>query len=133
MDDRTASAPARILWLVVASGSLAVGAVGVVLPLLPTTPFVLVAAYAAAKGSPRLHRWILRHRAFGPVVRDWQASGAVAPRTKRVAVATMALSAVVVALVAPLAVAAAAGLVMAVVGAWLWRRPEPARERSART
>lgn len=120
----------RALWLGLAGASLALGALGVVLPLLPTTPFVLVAAYAAARGSTRLHAWILRHRAFGPVVRDWQASGAVAPRTKRVALATMMLSAAVVALVAPLAVAAAATAAMALVGAWLWRRPEPARERS---
>ena len=115
----------RVLWLALAGAGLALAALGVVLPVLPTTPFLLVAAYAAAKGSPKLHAWILRHRAFGPVVRDWQASGAVAPRTKRVALVTMALSAAVLALVAPLAVAAAALAVMAIVGTWLWRRPEP--------
>lgn len=125
MEGRVASAPVRAVWLVVAGTSLALGTLGVVLPVLPTTPFVLAAAYAAAKGSPRLHAWILRHRAFGPVVRDWQAGGAVAPRTKRVALATMALSAALVALVAPLAVAVAAITVMAIVGTWLWRRPEP--------
>lgn len=133
MNAGTASIPVRIAWLSVAGASLALGALGVVLPLLPTTPFVLVAAYAAAKGSPRLHAWILGHRAFGPVVRDWQASGAVAPRTKRVAVATMALSAAIVALVTPLVVAAGAGLVMAVVATWLWRRPEPGPARRVPT
>jgi uncharacterized membrane protein YbaN (DUF454 family) len=127
------SIPVRIAWLSVAGASLVLGALGVVLPLLPTTPFVLVAAYAAAKGSPRLHAWILGHRAFGPVVRDWQASGAVAPRTKRVAVATMTLSAAIVALVAPLVVAAGAGLVMAIVATWLWRRPEPGSARRGPT
>lgn len=91
----------RAFWLTLAGVSLGAGALGIVLPLLPTTPFVLVAAYAAAKGSPRLHAWILRHRAFGPVVRDWQSGGTVARRTKLVALATMAVSAIVLPLVAP--------------------------------
>lgn len=120
-----ATLPVRVLWLGIAAVSLGLAALGVVLPLLPTTPFVLVAAYAAAKGSPRLHAWILRHRVFGPVVRDWQANGTVAPRTKRVALATMALSTVVLAVVAPLPVAAAGTAAMAIVGTWLWLRPEP--------
>lgn len=125
MEDRAAAFPVRLLWLGVAAASLALAALGVVLPLLPTTPFVLVGAYAAAKGSPRLHAWILRHRVFGPVVRDWRAGGAVARRTKLVATATMVVSAIVLALVAPLVVAATASAVMAGVGAWLWLRPEP--------
>lgn len=126
MGSRIASLPVRALWLTVAGTSLVLAAAGVVLPVVPTTPFVLVAAYAAAKGSPRLHAWILGHRVFGPVVRDWQAGGAVAPRTKWVALATMALSAAIVAVVAPVAVATAAIGTMAIVGTWLWRRPEPA-------
>lgn len=129
MNDRIASLPLRALWLGIAGASLVLAAAGIVLPLLPTTPFVLAAAYAATKGSPRLHAWILRHRIFGPVVRDWQTSGAVAPRTKRVALATMAISAVVLAFVAPPAVAAGAAAAMAIVGTWLWLRPEPAAAR----
>ncbi len=130
MNDRVSPAPVRAFWLTLAGVSLGAGALGIVLPLLPTTPFVLVAAYAAAKGSPRLHAWILRHRAFGPVVRDWQSGGTVARRTKLVALATMAVSAIVLPLVAPFGVAAAAIGSMALVGTWLWRRPEPAPERA---
>lgn len=127
MNDRASAAPVRALWLTLAGVSLGAGALGIVVPLLPTTPFVLVAAYAAAKGSPRLHAWILRHRAFGPIVRDWQAGGAVTRKTKLVALATMSVSAAIAVLVTPPAAAVAAIGSMTLVGAWLWRRPEPAR------
>lgn len=120
----------RALWLAIAGTSLALAALGVFLPVLPVTPFVLAAAYAAAKGSPRLHAWILRHRIFGPVVRDWQAGGTVARRTKVVAVATMLASAVILALAAPPLVAGTAVVIMMAVGSWLWRRPEPPPLRS---
>ena len=52
-------------------------------PGLPTVPFVLLAAFAAARGSQRLHGWLLAHRQFGPMIRDWQAHGAVSRRAKR--------------------------------------------------
>lgn len=62
-------------WILVASGllSLALGLLGIVLPGLPTTPFVLLAAACFANASPRLHRWLLNHRQLGPMVRDWEA------------------------------------------------------------
>jgi uncharacterized membrane protein YbaN (DUF454 family) len=116
----------RLLGLALAAVSLALAAVGVVVPVLPTTPFVLVAAFAAARSSPRLHAWILRHRVFGPVVRDWRAHRAVSRRAKATASATMAVSAAVLFLASPsrtLAVAATA--FMAAVASWLWLRPEP--------
>jgi uncharacterized membrane protein YbaN (DUF454 family) len=61
--------------LLVAAGLLALGLglIGVVLPGLPTTPFVLLAAACFAKASPRLHRWLTQHRYLGPMVRDWEA------------------------------------------------------------
>lgn len=118
----------RLLWLALAAVSLALGAVGVVVPVLPTTPFVLVAAYAAARSSPRLHAWILRHRVFGPVVRDWRVHRAVSRRAKATASATMAVSAGVLFLAAPsILIAAAATAFMAAVASWLWLRPEPPR------
>lgn len=79
----------RTLWLLIGLTSLALGIVGVVLPLLPTTPFVLLAAYCFARSSPRLHDWLLAHRMFGPLIRNWNAHRAIAPRAKLLAVVSM--------------------------------------------
>ena len=116
----------RFAWLLLAYAALALGVAGIFVPGLPTTPFVLLAAFAAARGSRRLHAWLLAHPQFGPMIRDWQTSGAVSRRAKRAAVAMMALSAGVMFLTAPKPWMAATGTaVMAVVAVWLWRRPEP--------
>lgn len=119
-------APWRWTWWLLAYVALGLGLVGVVLPGLPTVPFVLLAAFAAARGSQRLHAWLLAHRQFGPVIRDWQMQGAVSRRAKRLAVAMMAACGVVMLLAAPRPWMAGAGIaVMAVVAVWLWSRPEP--------
>lgn len=116
----------RWLWLCLAYLFLGLGLIGIVLPGLPTTPFVLLAAYCAARGSKRLHDWLLAHRLFGPMIRDWQESGAVSRKAKRWAIGTMAACAVIFFLTAPRWWMAATGTaIMAVVAAWLWRRPEP--------
>lgn len=116
----------RWAWLALAYVSLAVGLAGVVLPVLPTTPFILLAAFAADRGSPRLHAWLMRHRVFGPAIRDWRESRSVKRRAKVLATAMMLLAAGIMAFTAPPVVAVAAGLVMATVATWLWTRPEPA-------
>jgi uncharacterized membrane protein YbaN (DUF454 family) len=75
-------------WLFTALGFLFVGlaGIGVVMPVLPTTPFVLLAAACFARSSPRFHRWLLRSRAFGPMIRRWQADHCVSRQTKAVAI-----------------------------------------------
>lgn len=116
----------RTLWLLLAVACVGLALVGVVVPLLPTTPFALLAAYAAARGSARLHGWLLASPALGPAIRDWETHRAVAGRTKVAALATMTGSAIVIAVLAPSPVLAAATIApMAVVGTWLWLRPEP--------
>jgi uncharacterized membrane protein YbaN (DUF454 family) len=120
--------PTRILWFALALTSLGLGAIGVFLPVLPTTPFLLLAAYAAMRSSTRLHDWLLRHRVFGPLISDWQTHRAVNRRAKVVASATMAASAAVLFTIGP-SIWLAMGItaLMASVAAWLWLRPEPAR------
>ena len=80
----------RALWLVGGLLALVLAAAGAILPLLPTTPFVLVAVYAFARSSRRLTRWLLRHRYFGPLIENWRRYGAIDRRVKIVSVSVMA-------------------------------------------
>jgi uncharacterized membrane protein YbaN (DUF454 family) len=82
----------RHLWLSLGVASLACGASGIVLPLVPTTPFLLLAAYAFARSSPRLHDWLLNHPRFGRMIGDWRRHGSIARRVKGTAVAVMGLT-----------------------------------------
>ncbi|WP_417248030.1 YbaN family protein [Celeribacter sp.] len=68
---------------------IALAMIGAVLPLLPTTVFVLLAAYFFAKGSPRLRLWLVEHAVFGPLIHDWEETGAIAPRYKCIALGMM--------------------------------------------
>lgn len=118
----------RWAWWLLAYLSLALGLVGIAVPGLPTVPFVLLAAFAAARGSRRLHRWLLAHPRFGPMIHSWQAYGAVSRRAKWLATLMMAASAGLMFATAPAVWMAATGsAIMAVVATWLWRRPEPPR------
>ena len=77
-----------LLW-VAGSVSLVLGIIGVVLPGLPTTPFILLAAACYAKASPRLHQWLLNHRWFGAMLRDWERDHSLTRRSKTIAVVSM--------------------------------------------
>lgn len=77
-----------LLWLA-GSVSLVLGLIGVVVPGLPTTPFILLAAACYAKASPRLHAWLLNHRLTGPLLRDWEKHRSLTRRTKTIAVVSM--------------------------------------------
>lgn len=117
---------ARALWLGLAGMCLVLGAVGIVVPGLPTTPFILLATFAAARGSRRLHDWLRGHRRFGPMVRNWEHEGAVSRPAKRAASIAMVACGAILFLVSPRWwMAAIACLFMAVTAAWLWARPEP--------
>jgi uncharacterized membrane protein YbaN (DUF454 family) len=120
------AAPWRWLLLALAGLSLATGIVGVFVPGLPTTVFLLIAAWAAARSSPRLHRWLLAHPLFGKLIGDWQRGGWVSRRSKWNASITMALCAAVLWWMGGRWwVAALASSCMAIVLCWLWLRPEP--------
>lgn len=79
----------RIAWFVVGIAATACGIAGIVLPLVPTTPFLLLAAFAFARSSPALHEWLVTHPRLGPPIADWRAHGAIARRSKMLAVAVI--------------------------------------------
>ena len=70
------------LFLLLGYTSLGLGFAGVFLPVLPTTPFILLSAFCFSRSSDRLHRWLSAHRTFGPLLSDWQRGGAIRPRPK---------------------------------------------------
>ena len=81
----------RLLWLVAGGLCLLLGVIGIFLPLLPTTPFVLLAAACFSRGCERCERWLLDHPHLGPMVRDWRVHHAVPLRAKQLATVMMAL------------------------------------------
>lgn len=118
----------RRVWAAAAYAFLALALVGVVVPVLPTTPFALLAAYCATRGSERLHARLHAHPVLGPVIRDWSEQRSVSRRSKLAATATMVLSAAILFVISgPGPALLGAMLVMTCVGTWLWLRPEPAR------
>jgi uncharacterized protein len=114
------------LWRTLALVSTALGVAGVFLPLLPTTPFLLVAAWAAGKGWPQFEAWLLAHSRLGPPIRRWRDHRAVPRAAKWAASVTMLSTAALLwwTPAAPLAVQVGVTLFLALVAAWLWRRPE---------
>ncbi len=80
---------ARIVWLIVGIICVGLAFIGALLPIMPTTVFLLMAAYAFARSSPILHTWLLSHKNFGPLVKNWQDSGSIAKSTKIIAVSVM--------------------------------------------
>ena len=83
-----------VRWACLAGGfvALGLGLAGIVLPVLPTTPFVLLAAACFARSSTRVHDWMLSHRLAGPLIREWQQHQAMPRKAKRAGFMLMALS-----------------------------------------
>ena len=82
----------RIFWIIAGMVSVAIGAVGIFVPLLPTVPLMILAAFCFGKSSPRLHRWLVDHPIHGPHIRDWADRGAIRPTAKRLATLSIGLA-----------------------------------------
>ncbi|WP_420995309.1 YbaN family protein [Cupriavidus sp. 30B13] len=122
---RPARGMARWAWLALAGSSLAVAVVALFVPGLPSTEFVLLAAWAATRGSPRLAAWIERHRLFGPMLYNWRNGRAVSRRAKVTATLSMSACVAIMAMsVDDRRWVIAAALAMACGACWMWGRPE---------
>lgn len=82
----------RCLLSVVGIVSLCLGILGIFLPLLPTTPFILLSSVCFWRSSPRLYRWLNQHALFGPIIQNWQQYGSVSKAVKKRATIFMVLS-----------------------------------------
>jgi uncharacterized membrane protein YbaN (DUF454 family) len=122
----------RALWLTAGTICVVCGAIGIVLPILPTTPFLLAAAACYFKSSPRMHRWLLNNKYFGEYIRNYTEGKGLTVRTKITALtvlwATIVVSIVFalprllpIAFVLPLQIVMV--VVAAVVTAYLMRLP----------
>ena len=118
--------PLRYVWLVVGWISVGLALAGAALPLLPTTPFLLVAAFAFSRSSDRWYNWLNTHPQFGPLIRDWREHRAIA-RSVKVA-SSAALGGVMVLGAATVKIPWVLFLQAAVLGAvacFIWSRPDP--------
>ncbi|MBA4502881.1 YbaN family protein [Marinobacterium marinum] len=118
--------PMRWLWLVFTWACVALALLGVLLPGLPTTVFVLMAAWSASRCSPRLRRWLEQHELFGHRLRNWEQGGYIDRQTKWTASAGMLLATVMVLISISHPLLLAAILLLIGIGAFtVWSRPEP--------
>ncbi|UYG02503.1 YbaN family protein [Halomonas sp. LR3S48] len=123
----------RALYIVLAWISFALGVVGMFVPLMPTTCFMLLAVWAASRGSPRFALWIREHPRFGPAVMAWEGERAIPRHAKWIASLMLALSILVLLMTLSLVwlkLMLVAGL--ALLGLWIVTRPEPGSTAAVR-
>ena len=116
---------ARVLYGLLAYTSLIIGLIAIVVPGLPTTEFILLAAWAATKSSPRLSAWLENHKLFGPMLHNWRNGKVITRRTKVSATVSMVICSLVMWFTLKQhwpVYAAIAGMVL--VNLWIWSRPE---------
>ncbi|KNG93909.1 YbaN family protein [Pseudaestuariivita atlantica] len=114
----------KSVWYASGLTALALGLLGVVLPLLPTVPFILLAAFCFAKCSPRMQAWLENHATFGPMIHDWREKGAISRPAKRLATVSIAIVfAISLALGVATWVLAIQAIALLCVLVFIWTRP----------
>lgn len=112
-------------FLIAGHLSLVFGIVGAFLPVLPTTPFLLLAAYCYSKSNAKLHAWILRHKYLGPPITDWEQNGVIGLKAKVIATIMLALVVVfrVPSLPITLLLKSIFAIILIFVLIFIWSRP----------
>lgn len=82
----------KVIYIVLGSISLCLGVMGIFLPLLPTTPFLLFSSILWFRGSPRLYKWLLNHKQLGPYIRNFMENKAIPLRVKVISVSLVWLT-----------------------------------------
>ena len=114
----------RALWFITGLFAVAIGLIGIVVPLLPTVPFMILAAFCFSRSSDRWHNWLVHHPVYGPHIRDWRERGAIRTKAKRLATA-MILAAFGISILLGVrpAILFIQALVLCVVMIFIWTRP----------
>ncbi len=115
--------PLRFLVFLAGCLFTVIGVIGLILPGLPGTVFLILAAWCFARSSPRFEWWLLHHPRLGPPVKTWRERGAIAPRIKAIAIGSMALSWGLVWLTAPPIAIALSGIAIAASALYVGTRP----------
>lgn len=113
-------------WRILGFTSVGIGMINAFIPLMPTTVFLLVGAWALSKSSPEWRAKLIAHPRFGRALRDWEDGRRVSRRGKRLAALGMAVGWAIVVVwqgISPWTVGV--GVLLAAIATWLWRRPEP--------
>ncbi len=114
-----------LLWRLAALLCVVLGFVGVVIPGLPTVPFLLLAAWCGARGWPAMEAWLLAHPRYGETIQHWREHRAVPRRAKWAATLMMLLSSVIIWFGVPsLTLRVLLAMLLLCVALWLWRRPD---------
>lgn len=115
-----------LFWRTLVVIFITLGIIGAILPGMPTTVFLILAAWAASKGWPQMDACLLNHPKYGPTLRDWRANGTVPRKAKWIASIMMTASGILMLFTsAPFWVKVFTDTTMLVVAIWLWLRPEP--------
>lgn len=121
----------KYVWIGLGWLFVILGVVGIVLPLLPTTPFLLLAAICFSRGSQRMHDWLINHPKLGPPIVNWQTSRTISRSIKVVATLTMAaLLALSVYMDIDQRILGLQGVILILVATFLWRQKEPQQPNS---
>jgi uncharacterized membrane protein YbaN (DUF454 family) len=130
MDAGMIEATRKAIWISAGFVALALGVIGIVLPLLPTTPFLLLAAMCFARSSQRLYDRLVSDPRLGPLITAWQREGAIPRRAKIWAFGSMALVfGLSVAMGLAPALLLLQGLALGATATFIATRPTPAAER----
>lgn len=113
----------RGLWIAAGSASLVLGFVGIALPVLPTVPFLLLAAFCFSRGSERCEGWLLAHPRLGPPIRSWREHHAMPRRAKQLALASMTIGSAFAWWTLPGPWCGLPAGCCAAVAVWMWRLP----------
>ncbi len=116
----------RIFYLIGGWTALVLAGIGALLPLLPTVPLVILAAYCFARSSPRLEARLVDHPLFGPHIANWRAHGAISRRGKWAASAAFAVGIGISIIAAPWPWLLATPLAASLCLPWIWSRPDGA-------